>query len=82
LNNPASGYGYTEPAALSQHSLRGKGKGEDISEKNIDPEVWGFADPLTEYPNWSRVEEPYNANGLKNPPSGYGYTEPAALFQR
>jgi hypothetical protein len=78
LKNPSSGYGYVEPSSsLSQLNHKNSGKGTDISESLIDPEVWGLANPNTEDRNWVRVEEPYKANGYKNPSSGYGYDESA-----
>jgi hypothetical protein len=58
-----------------------------VEDKSIDEKVPQFVNDQMEMfdptkPNWERVEQPYNENGLKNPASGYGYTEPAALVQR
>lgn len=62
LKNPASGYGYVDPdaivpPALYQRHHRNYNHNNDISEKMIDEEVHGFANPNTETLNWSRSED-------------------------
>lgn len=74
LSNPPSGYGYTEPASFFTSNHRHHKK--DMSEKQIDEEVWGLANPLTEYPNWNRSKDPFVMNGSKNPETAYGYVAP------
>jgi hypothetical protein len=47
-----------------------------MSEKQVDEEVWGLANPNTETLNWGRSKDPFFMNGSKNPASGYGYVAP------
>jgi len=61
LKNPASGYGYVEPAAavVSLHQLKHHNKhhhhNRDIAEKQIDEQVFDFArDHVNPLP-WTRT---------------------------
>ena len=80
LKNPASGYGYVEPASsLIQYHKHHRHNKKDIAEKQIDEEVWGLANPNTETLNWTRSKNAFIPNGSLNPESGYGYVAPAEL---
>ena len=63
---------------MRNHHRHNRNYGADISERQIDEEVHGFANPNTETLNWARSEDPFIMNGSKNPASGYGYVDPDA----
>ena len=65
----------------SKHRHHRHHRTNDISEKQIDEEVHGLANPNTETLNWARSQDPFIMNGSKNPESGYGYVAPAELYQ-